>query len=139
MDERTPDVLGRLRQGDPGSYKILFERYLGPLTSFLRSHTDAAFRRAVPIEDLLQDVHVEALRSIDRFTYRRDLSFYFWLCGIARKLIANRCRGMKRRPPAIPRPVGIGSSGSTSSDLLAILESPSRTPFEQLCLEENLH
>jgi RNA polymerase sigma factor (sigma-70 family) len=138
-DERTPDVLGRLQLGDVGAYRVLFERYEGPLTSFVRSHTDPAFRRAVPVEDLVQEVHLAALGSLGRFSYRRELSFYFWLCGIARKLIANRARALKRRPPAVRGPFLIGRSGTTSTDLLAAAAGSGATPLDELCLRENLH
>jgi RNA polymerase sigma factor (sigma-70 family) len=137
--ERTPDVLARFRDGDHEAYRALFDRYLEPLTRFLRSHTDPAFRSAVPIEDLVQEIHLAALRAVDRFTYRRELSFYFWLCGIGRKLIANRCRALKRAPPAVHGPLLGGESGTTSADLLAVASSRERSVLDEICLKENLH
>jgi RNA polymerase sigma factor (sigma-70 family) len=135
-EERTPDVLARMRAGDRAAYKVLFDRYLGPLTGFLRSQTDAAFRSVVPIEDLAQDVHVEALKSFESFVYQRELSFYFWLCGIARNLVKSHCRRMKRQAPVLRRPIVL--DGTTSSDLLAVLADRSRG-LEQVAREENLH
>jgi RNA polymerase sigma factor (sigma-70 family) len=139
MDERTPDVLERIRQGDGAAYKVLFQRYREPLRSFLRAHTDPAFVRVMSLDDLVQEVHLAALRALGRFSYRRERSFYFWLCEIARRSIASHCRNLKRHPPALGRPLRLGSPDATSSDVLAAVGRQAPTPLDQVCLRENLH
>jgi RNA polymerase sigma factor (sigma-70 family) len=139
MDERTPDVLERIRQGEGDAYRILFERYREPLRGFLRAHTDPAFLRVLSLDDLVQEVHLVALRSVDRFAYRRERSFYFWLCEIARRSIASHCRNLKRHPPAVPHPVQLGGRDATTSDVLAAVARQAPTQLDQICLRENLH
>ena len=138
-DELTTDLLDRFRGGNRSSYGVLFERYHQPLVRFIRGHTDASFKRQVSEEDLLQETHLEAIKGIDRFIYRRELSFYFWLCGIARRLIFNHCRAMSRRPPVISFSLKRGGSVTSSRDLLAIIQKEGPSPLEEVCLQENLH
>jgi RNA polymerase sigma factor (sigma-70 family) len=137
MDERTPDLIERLRSGDQGSYAVLYQRYLHPLKAFIRAHAGPALLGVAEADDLAQSVQVEALRSIDRFEYQRELSFYFWLCGIARNLIRERYRRLRQRPPTIQLPLGPGAS--SSGDLLAAVAGSAASPLEQACLSENLH
>src|SRR3989442_15381827 len=132
MDEPTVDLLDRFRAGDRAAYDVLWKRYRQPLLRFIRHHGDAAFFEQVGADDLLQETHLEALRGLDRFEYRRELAFFFWLCGIARILIANHCRRLQRRPALVRRiaggPRGAGPGSASSSDLLSLLQSPSPTP-----------
>jgi RNA polymerase sigma-70 factor, ECF subfamily len=133
--ERTPDILARLHHGDQAAYEVLFRRYRVPLEKFLRSHTDPGLRRHLPLEDLAQETHVEALRSIASFTYQRELSFYFWLCGIARNLIAAHCRQLHRRLPMI----SLDEASPSSIDVLMAARARQPTPYDKTALREQIH
>jgi RNA polymerase sigma-70 factor (ECF subfamily) len=123
---RTDDLLERFRAGDPGAYATLWRRYLAPLRSFLRHLSADRGAPELGLDDLLQDVHVEALRSLAGFVYRRELAFFFWLCGIARRLVAGRRRRSGRRARLAPPP--------SSVELLA----RGRRADEELALREHL-
>src|SRR5574341_413053 len=97
MRPRTDDLLDRFRAGDRVAYETLWKRYHQPLREFIRHHLPSQPSLDLAVDDLLQDTHVEALRCLASFTYRRELAFFFWLCGIARRLIANRRRKLGRR------------------------------------------
>jgi RNA polymerase sigma-70 factor (subfamily 1) len=137
MSPDTVELLQRFRAGDEAAYAELFERYRPDLERFVRAHMDAGLRRAVPEEDVLQETHLEALRSLDRFTYRRELAFYFWLCGIARNRIHHHCRRLSRQPPPAV-PAGAGRGATSSQDLMGSLQSGRPGPVEQAQLQEHL-
>ena len=61
--EATPEVLERFQRGDRSSYEVLFNRYRRPLLRFIRSHADKRFFAHVPEEDLLQEIHMEAIKG----------------------------------------------------------------------------
>ena len=133
----TPELLRRFGEGDEEGYRMLYDRYRSPLLGFIRNHMDEALRRAVSEDDLLQETHLEALGGLHRFTYRRDLAFFFWLCGIARRRIHHHCRRLRRRPPPVSLRRGLAGSAS-SSDLLRTLQSADRDPLEDLSFRESL-
>jgi len=133
----TPELLRRFGDGDEEAYRRLYERYRSPLLGFLRNHMDEALRRVVSEDDLLQETHLEALGALHRFSYRRELAFFFWLCGIARHRIHHHCRRLRRRPP--PVSLRYSPAGAISSvDLMRTLQSRDRDPLEDLSLRENL-
>jgi RNA polymerase sigma-70 factor, ECF subfamily len=134
----TVELLERFRAGDETAYGKLFTRYRPELSQFIRGHMDAGLRRTVSDEDVLQETHLEALRSLDRFTYRRELSFFFWLCGIARNRIHHHCRRLGRRPPALSLSQRPGGASTSSQDLLKTLRSGLPDPGEQAELREHL-
>ncbi|MEM7249088.1 MAG: sigma-70 family RNA polymerase sigma factor [Acidobacteriota bacterium] len=139
LDEHTPDLLARHEAGDVAAYETLIERYQPALERFVRSHSDATFRDRVPVDDLVQEVHVVALERLPSFEYRRDLSFFFWLCGIARNRIRMHARRLSRRPPPIslnqPRKAG----ASTADELIEVLAAPGNSPSAELRAREDLH
>lgn len=136
-DQATPELLRRFRAGDQAGYAALFARYQGPLRRFVEARTDAGLRRAVSADDLLQEVHLEAIRGLEAgaFTWRGELSFFFWLCGIARNRVAHHCRRLRREPPLV-RPAG--RRDTTSRDLLGALRGTGRSPAEAVSLREHL-
>jgi RNA polymerase sigma factor (sigma-70 family) len=138
MDERTANLLEQFHRGDRSAYGVLFERYRAPLERFIRCHAEPHLQQHWGVEDLLQETHVEALRSLNRFTYRRELSFFLWLCGIARRLVLNRCRVLRRRMLPMSYRIPQGGISTSSQDLLAVIRTRSPSPAEALCLRENL-
>jgi RNA polymerase sigma-70 factor, ECF subfamily len=139
MQEDTEELLDRFAGGDAAGYEALFRRYHGPLRRFVLGHTDARFRGLVPVDDLMQEVHLQALASLPRFSYRRELAFFLWLCGIARRLIANHCRRLRRRPPPVSASTArTRGGGLTSHDLLDAARCDAPTPIQQATLNQHL-
>lgn len=135
VDERTDVLIERFRGGDGRAYEALFRRYHGPLLRFIRLHADPALRSRVPADDLAQEVHAAALRGLDGFTYTRESSFFFWLCGIARNQIRMAYRTRARRPPAArAEPCGL-----SSLDLMARVRDRGPSPLDRVAADEGLH
>ena len=87
---------------------------------------------------MFQQTQLEAFRCLDRFDSRRELGFFFWLCGIARKLILNRYRQLKRRPPILDLDRTRLAGAPSSADLLKVIRSPGLDPQEEIQLREHL-
>jgi RNA polymerase sigma-70 factor (ECF subfamily) len=138
MDAKTEELLAKFRSGDEAAYGILFQRYLQPVKAFLRGHMDTGLRRHVSEDDLLQETHIEALKSLDKFTYRRELAFFFWLCGIARHRIQHHCRRLKRRPPPLNFAAPAKAAETLSQDLINTIRGVDPSPSQQVSLREHL-
>lgn len=85
-DLRTdPELVDAAQSGDRYAFGLLYQRYERMVNGVLLA-------RVAPelVEDLLQDVFVEALRGIRRL--RGQESFGGWLAAIARNLAANHYR-----------------------------------------------
>lgn len=134
----TVELIRRFRTGDERAYRELFERYRLELAQFVRSHMDAGLRATISPEDVLQETHLEALRSLERFTYRRELSFYFWLCGIARNRIHHHCRLLARRPPPVSLSPRTAETPSSSQEIIEKIEAGGRNPADEAVLRQNL-
>ncbi len=132
----TPDLIRRFRGGDLQGYAILFSRYQPPLLRFVRAHRYSPLEGRVEVEDVVQEVHVEAMAALRAggFQYRRELSFFLWLCGIARRRIAHHARRLSRSVQ-----VRVVPAAASSMDLLAHLSAPGPTPSAHTGLREELH
>ena len=86
-EESMEALVQRAKAGDRSAFDELLERHTDRLRSWIRSRLGAKLRRNVEVEDLLQDTHLRAFRSLDRFTWNQEDSFYRWLCTIAQHLI----------------------------------------------------
>ncbi|MEM7247972.1 MAG: sigma-70 family RNA polymerase sigma factor [Acidobacteriota bacterium] len=139
QEEPTPDLLLRFEQGEPEAYEILIERYRPELLRFIRSHVSPWLERHVSVDDLFQEAQLEALRSLPRFTYRRPLAFFLWLCGIARNVINAHARRLGRQPPVLSLQGPARGRSTSSVELVATLCGSGDSPSERLALKENLH
>jgi RNA polymerase sigma-70 factor (ECF subfamily) len=138
MAADTLELLQRFRAGDQAAYGLLFQRYRADLQRFIDGHMDAGLCGVLSAEDVLQETHLEALRGLDGFTYRRELSFYFWLCGIARNRIHHHCRRLRRRPPLVSLSRRAAAASTSSQDLLDRLQSARPGPADQAQLCQHL-
>lgn len=138
MNEPTPLLLERFGEGELRGYEVLYERYRLPLSRFIDLRVDDSLRREVSAEDVLQETHAKALAHLDGFIYRRELSFYFWLCMIARNIIRMHYRQLKQRPAKLTRARGIVGAHS-SRDLLDAIQDRGPTPLDWVQMRENLH
>jgi RNA polymerase sigma-70 factor (ECF subfamily) len=85
------DVIHRVLQGDGASFRLLVERYAGPVARMIRnvSGDDQA------CEDLAQEVFLTAYEKLGTFDPRKS-RFSTWLFTIARNKSVNAAR--RKRP-----------------------------------------
>lgn len=83
-------LIQRWKEGDERAATALVERHAGALARYVSSmgERDAA-------DEVVQDTFVRAFSSLD--TFRGDSSLRTWLFTIARRLVVDRRRSMRRR------------------------------------------
>jgi RNA polymerase sigma-70 factor, ECF subfamily len=95
-----------------------------PLAAYIERELGTALRRKIEVDDILQEVSVEAVRSLPEVEFdHRDV--FSWLCQLAERRIIDAHRhffGAKKRDAG--REVPLGNSGGDSQhagliDLLA--------------------
>jgi RNA polymerase sigma-70 factor, ECF subfamily len=86
-------VIRRILDGDVDAFRVLVERYQGPLRCFIHNLVSDTHEG----EDLAQDVFLAAFRKLASYDPRRA-AFATWLLTIAR----NRClNALARRRPVL--------------------------------------
>ncbi|HWA98805.1 MAG TPA: RNA polymerase sigma factor [Pirellulales bacterium] len=88
-----PDValIDALRRGDRDAFAAIVARHQGPVFGYLR----ARLLQATDAEDLTQEVFLRCYTARERF--EPGASLRPWLLGIARNLLRERARQVKRR------------------------------------------
>jgi len=90
-DERTDlDLVARWKAGEQRAATLLVERHASALARFL-----ASIGARADVDEVVQDTFVRAFASIDGF--RGDSSLRTWLFTIARRLVLDRRRAVRRR------------------------------------------
>lgn len=93
-DPRDAELIARWKAGDQRAATELVQRHAQALARFAAScgaHGE--------IDEVVQDTFVRAFGSLDGF--RGDSSFRTWLFSIERRLLMDRRRSEKRRPPGV--------------------------------------
>jgi RNA polymerase sigma factor (sigma-70 family) len=94
VDPDEPDELAIIeasRTGDAGAFTSLVMRHQGRV----RSYVGGYLRDSLMVDDLCQDVFLQAFR--DLASYRYDAPFRGWLLAIARHRVLDHLRGELRR------------------------------------------
>jgi RNA polymerase sigma-70 factor (ECF subfamily) len=89
------DLLQRAQAGDEAALARLLERHSARLLDCVRSELGDRLRQRLESQDVMQQVFVDALRSIDRFEQRGSDAFFAWLRQIARNRICDVDRGLR--------------------------------------------
>lgn len=93
----TFDLIQRFREGDEFAFGDLFRKYKPRLAVLIRYKLSESLRNRVEVDDLLQEVFLEASRDLGNFTYRSPGSFMGWLSRIADHVIADEARLYSRQ------------------------------------------
>jgi RNA polymerase sigma-70 factor (ECF subfamily) len=109
----------------------LLDRCRVPLVEQARVHIGRQLRVKVDIEDLLQDVSLEAYRDIERFRGSTEREFLCWLRNILARILMNQLRryfGTARRNLCREQPLidADDSTGGRAVDPVAPDTSPSQ-------------
>ena len=98
--ETTQALIARARQGDRHAFDELAERHRARLLAFIRTRLGEDLRRHAEPEDILQEAYLKGFKSLDRFEWRGERSFFAWLATIAEYVIRELGRSYKL--PAVP-------------------------------------
>jgi len=88
----TFDLVQRFRGGDDTAFSQLFKKYRPRLAVLIRYKLSESLRERIEVDDILQEVFLEATRDIGTFTYRSPGSFMSWLSRIADHVISDEAR-----------------------------------------------
>ena len=88
----TFDLVQRFRGGDDTAFSQLFKKYRPRLAVLIRYKLSESLRERIEVDDVLQEVFLEASRDIGDFTYRSPGSFMSWLSRIADHVISDEAR-----------------------------------------------
>ncbi len=94
------DLIVRMRAGDTGAFRILFDRHVGAMSSRARRMIPAHARRRVSVDDVVQEARITAFRRAPEFRSARGESLRVWLLRIvelkAREAVRNQADAAKR-------------------------------------------
>jgi RNA polymerase sigma-70 factor (ECF subfamily) len=93
----TFDLVERFRRGDEFAFSQLFTKYKPRLAVLIRYKLSQSMRERVEVDDILQEVFLEASKDIKGFLYRSPGSFMGWLSRIADHVIVDEARAHARQ------------------------------------------
>ena len=123
------DLIRRARDRDPAAFDAIVETYSTRLYGYFYRLTGSRH----DAEDLLQELFVRVVRTIDR--YEHDGRFEAWLFRIATNLVRDRVRRIKRSG-GIGHP--IRSDGGESDPLDEVADDDGEAPGEAMDRSDRL-
>jgi RNA polymerase sigma-70 factor (subfamily 1) len=93
----TFDIIGKIKSGDEQAFSFLFEKYRPRLAVIIHYRLSPEQRRAIGVDDILQDTLMKGFRDFDQFTYQSPGSFLRWLSRIADHVITDLIRSQGRQ------------------------------------------
>lgn len=141
-DRNSAALIARMMHGDQNALEqLLFESY-----GFLLEHVDRALpdwaRDQISAEDVLQETHVRAFRSIRQFHGTSVHTFRSWLTAIADHQLSNFLRDASRKKRGGDvRRVRYDRvlPDESVSDLVTHLSDDCHTPSQQTVATETIH
>src|SRR5215468_9612381 len=133
--------LDAVRRGEGGAAEALVRRFEPQVRRLVRAHRP----RAVPEDDLVQDVFLAVFTRLDRYEERAGIPFDHWLSRLTINLCRDTLRSERRRRPLpSPSPEALRWIGSLVADpappvvevLLSRLPPDDRLLLTLLSLEE---
>jgi RNA polymerase sigma-70 factor (ECF subfamily) len=99
MPERTTEkiLLDAAVTGDTAAAEKLLMTHFVALERYLEPRIPPEARRQLGVEDVLQEVLVQAFRDIKQFQHREDASFFAWLKTIADHRLADALKAVGRK------------------------------------------
>ncbi|MCA9211725.1 MAG: sigma-70 family RNA polymerase sigma factor [Planctomycetales bacterium] len=121
-------IIERLRQGDQNALVAFMEEKRLPLLSFLQKRVGPHLQKKIEIEDILQEVAVDALKAVEKVEFgdHDPLNWLFQLCE--RKIIDTHRRLFAQKRDASREAAMVeGSQGGGLANLLiASMTTPSQ-------------
>jgi len=118
-DSRDAQLIADWKAGDQRAASELVQRHAPALARFA-----ASCGAREDIDELVQDTFVRAFGSLDGF--RGESSFRTWLFTIERRLLMDRRRSERRRPPGLEIGEGDAATEFDALDHLVADEAQSR-------------
>lgn len=101
--DSTERLVERAKAGERTAFDGLVTRHQDRLLRRIEAELQSCSPGQVDPEEVLQETLYQALRSLDRFEWQGEDSFYFWLCGISKNVIRDQAKKARRGSP-MPSP-----------------------------------
>lgn len=132
MQEQNEQLTARVRGHDLAALAEYLDAQRRPLIVFIDRQLGAALRRKIEVDDVYQEVCVEAVRSLPEAVFdQRDV--FSWLCQIAeRRIIDAHRRFFSAQKRDAGREVPLGSPGGDTQHaaLVDLLVASMTTPTQ---------
>ncbi len=125
------ELLARAAAGDRGAAGQVVMAFDERLRRVVRIRLDARVARRVDVDDVLQEMHVEALQRLPEFLAQREVPLLIWLRFLAVQrclILARRHLGAAARDVRRERPIAAQASDATSMALEHALAASLTTP-----------
>ena len=123
--------------GDLDALQRLIIEYHVPLRTALEGMMDAAMRRVIDPDDVLQEAYTAAFRAISGHHFDGPAAFYRWLERIALNELKDQQRALKRQKRDVAREVREPAQTRTSyPDLMHRLTATDSTPSRRVARGE---
>lgn len=132
------ELLARIRSGDESAFAALLREYAGPLERYVSRHLPADVSGQFDLQDVLQEIYLEAFQRIDQFVEIDSSSIQRWLMTIARHQIVD----LMRHHRALKRGGGARATGNdltNSREVIPMLQELAiyeRTPSQSALSHE---
>ena len=125
-NKKLEDLLERAQQHDEKAMAELLEAYSQRLLESVRHELGDRLRQRLESQDVMQQVYLDALRSIKMFENRGGDSFYHWLkriavnriCDVDRGMFKTQKRGGEVRTADLPAVESLGAKDASMMNLL---------------------
>lgn len=78
-EAESHEILTRLRQGDQDTFAELFSGHRVRLKQMLSHQIDRRLLVRTDLSDILQEAYIDALKRVEHYLKKPELSFYIWL------------------------------------------------------------
>jgi RNA polymerase sigma-70 factor (ECF subfamily) len=135
---QTLDLVHAAQGGDRQALERLLARYQERVRRIVRLRIGSALRRQLDSGDILQQVLLDAFRSLDRYEPRDEAGFLAWLAGIAEHRIRDAAdyHGSEKRDPSREQPLEAVVRGG--ADAAQLLVDGASAPPEQASRAEQV-
>lgn len=111
-DTSTTELLAKARNGNREALAALFDSHAQRLLASVRAELGERARQRLESQDVMQEVYLDALRSIDGFVDRGSDSFLAWL----RRIAVHRICDVDRRHHKTQKRRGEARMGDLGTD-----------------------
>ncbi|MEM7205032.1 MAG: sigma-70 family RNA polymerase sigma factor [Planctomycetota bacterium] len=91
-DDKTRELVARLRQGDQEARNALLVQHLPALVGYVRLYAGAAIRERESVSDLVQSACADALEDLRGFEYQGETQLRHWLARVALHKVQKKHR-----------------------------------------------
>ncbi|MGD9723006.1 MAG: sigma-70 family RNA polymerase sigma factor [Pirellulales bacterium] len=134
MTEHHDPLVERIRRHDVAALGEYIAAHRQPLLAYLERQLGAALRRKLEVEDVFQELNVEAVRALpDSDLSQRDV--FGWLCQIGERRIIDAHRhffAAQKRDAGREVPLGTPGGDTAQAAIIDLLVASMTTPTQAL-------